>query len=229
MIINNREFKYKKDALDYFKNILNSYKPKQIVNENDFKDLVGLIEHHPDKDEKIGCGIEKIQVIEIRYKTKGFEIIRKDGTTSVFSYRKCINGKPNPLAKFRETCRETVSEDLRNVKLFYFKKFSSKGKVKCQETGELCKWKELNVDHRLPNTFSVIVDRFIEVHKIDINTVQYTEVKDGVYHFTNVELANRFKKYHKEKANLRLVKKTKNLGRSYQAKIKRQKKDLTID
>jgi hypothetical protein len=229
MKIRNKEFKHKKDALCYFKDILNSYKPVQTVNENDFLDLVGLIENRPDKEKKIGCGIAKIQVIEVRYKTKCFELVRKDGSREVFSYRNCINGKSNPLAKFSKTCRETISEDLRNVKLAYFKKFSSKGEVKCQETGELCKWEELNVDHRQPNTLSVIIDRFIEVYKIDINNVQYTEIMDGVYQFTDVELVNNFKNYHKEKANLRLVKKTKNLGRSHQARNKRQKKDLIIN
>lgn len=115
MIIRNIEFKHKKDALAYFKNIVNSYKPIQTINENDFKDLVELIENHPDKEEKIVCGIKKNQVIEVRYKTKYFELIRKDGSTEVFSYRKRINSESNPLAKFRKTCSETISEDLRNV------------------------------------------------------------------------------------------------------------------
>lgn len=115
MIIRNIEFKHKKDALAYFKNIVNSYKPIQTINENDFKDLVELIENHPDKEEKIVCGIKKNQVIEVRYKTKCFELIRKDGSTEVFSYRKRINSESNPLAKFRKTCSETISEDLRNV------------------------------------------------------------------------------------------------------------------
>lgn len=229
MIIGDKEFKYKKDALNYYKAILNSYEPPHTVNEKDFRDLVGLIEFRPDKEKKIGCGIESIQVIEVRYKTKCFELTRKDGSKEIFSYLNCINGKSKPLAKFNKTCRETISEDLRNVKQTYFKKFSTKGEVKCQETGELCKWEELNVDHRQPNTFSVIVDRFIEVHRIDINAVQYTEIMDGVYHFTDIELAENFKNYHRDKANLRLVKKGKNLGRSHQARINRQKKDLTID
>jgi hypothetical protein len=229
MIIGDKEFKYKKDALSYFKDILNSYEPTQIVIEKDFNDLVGLIEIRPDKVDKIGCGIEKIQVIEVRYKTKCFKLIRMDGSTEVFSYRNCINGQSKPLTKFSKTCRETISEDLRNVKLTYFKKHSSKGKVKCQETGELCKWEELNVDHRQPHTFSVIVDRFIEVHRIDISNIQYTEIMDGVYHFTDVEIAEKFKNYHRDKANLRLVKKGKNLGRSHQARINQQKKDLKID
>lgn len=229
MIIGDKEFKYKKDALSYFKDILNSYAPTQIVNEKDYYDLVGLIEIRPDKDDKIGCGIEKFQVIEVRYKTKCFELIRKDGSTEIFSYRNCINGQSKPLTKFRKTCRETISEDLRNVKLSYFKKYSSKGEVKCQETGELCKWEELNVDHRQPNTFSVIVDRFIEFHRIDINNVQYTEIMDVMYYFTDVEFGEKFKNYHRDKANLRLVKKGKNLGRSHQGRINRQQKDLIID
>jgi len=229
MNIGDKEFKNKKEALTYFKGILNTYDPKQIVNEEDFNDLVGLIKIRPDRDEKIGCGIENIQVIEVRYKTKCFELIRKDGSKEVFSYLKCINGKSKPLLKFSKTCRETVNEDLRNVKLSYFKKFSSKGQVKCQETGEFCKWEDLNVDHRQPNTFSVIVDRFIEVYRIDLNSIEYKEIMDGVYHFTDSKLAENFKKYHKDKANLRIVMKKKNLGRSHQARIKRQQKDLTID
>lgn len=229
MRIREKEFKYKKDALKYFSEILSSYKPNQTVNEMDFKDLIGLIEIRPDVDAKIGCGIKSIQVIEVRYKTKCFELVREDGSKEVFSYRNSINGKSKPLLKFSKTCRETINEDLRNVKLAYFKKFSSKGQVKCQETGELCKWEELNVDHRQPNTFSVIVDRFIEVYQIDINTVEYTEIMDGVYHFTDIELAGNFKKYHRDKANLRLVMKGKNLSRSHQARVNRQQKDLTIE
>ncbi len=229
MKIGNNEFKYKKDALNFYKGILNSYDSNQTVNEKDFNDLIDLIEIRPDKDDKIGCGIESIQVIEVRYKTKCFELVRINGSREVFSYLKCINGKSKPLAKFSKTCRETITEDLRKVKLAYFKKNSSKGQVKCQETGELCKWEELNVDHRQPNTFSVIVDRFIEVNKMDLKSIDYTEVVDGVYHFTDSKLAESFRQYHKDKANLRLVKKGQNLSRSYQARIKRQQKDLTIE
>lgn len=38
--------------------------------------------------------------------------------------------------------------------------------MKCQETGKLLKWEQLNVDHRQPNTFSIIVDRFVELRNI---------------------------------------------------------------
>lgn len=230
MIIGDKEFKYKKDALIYYMAILNSYEPQQAVNEKDFRDLVGLIEScSTDKDKKIGCGLESIQVIEIRYKTKCFELTRKDGSKEIFSYRQYINGKSKPLAKFHEACRQMIKDDLRNVKLAYFKKNSSKGQVKCQETGELCKWEELNVDHRQPNTLSVIVDRFIEVNNLNLDEIKYLQREEGSSKFEDKELEDKFRQYHKEKANLRIVKKNLNLGRSFQGRISRQKKDLTIE
>lgn len=229
MTIGKHTFKYKKNALTYYKGILNSYQANQFVNESDFGDLLALIAIRPDSETKIGSGITSIKVTEVRYKTKCFELHRQDGSTEIFSYLKCINGGSKPFAKFSKACREAIAEDLRNVKLSYFKKFSSKGQVKCQETGELCKWEELNVDHRQPNTFSVIVDRFIEVHRIDANQVTYLEVMDGVHHFADHDLSEKFRTYHKEKANLRIVMKGKNLGRSHQARLKRQQKDLTVE
>ena len=208
---------------------MNRYDPNDFVSKNDFEDLVDLIGIRPDSESKIGVGIDAIRVITIRHKTRCFELIRKDKTSEVFSYIKCINGQSNPLSKFSKTCRETVIEDLRNVKLGYFKKHSVKGKVKCQETGELCKWEELNVDHRQPNTFSVIVDRFIEVNQIDLTQIQYLEVVDAVYNFSDLDLTKNFRSYHKDKANLRIIMKGKNLGRSHLGRNTRQQKDLTIE
>ena len=114
------------------------------------------------------------------------------------------------------------------MKQKYFDKFSVKGQVKCQETKELSKWDELNVDHRQPNTFSVIIDRFIELNKINIDKIEYIKIDGGPNELADNELKRKFIEYHKQKANLRIVRKDKNLGRSHQARIKRQKKDLTI-
>jgi hypothetical protein len=72
-------------------------------------------------------------------------------------------------------------------------------------------WVELNVDHRQPNTFSVIVDRFIELYGIDLSIVEYIETIDNVYLFKDDNLTKKFRQYHKEKANLRLVRKDKNI------------------
>ncbi len=229
IIIGDKSFRYKKDALLYYRNILNSYSYGDTLTETDFKDIMDLLRLHEKGEEKVGVGVKEIRVEQIRYKTKCFRVIRVDSTSDVFSYIKCINVGNSPIARFRRTCRDLVRNDLRDVKEAYFKAHSKKGKVKCQETGVWCSWEELNVDHRQPNTFSIIVERFIEMNGIDVEKVKYSEVVDEVYKFEDDWFSQSFREYHRSKANLRLVMKKKNLGRSHQARLERQGKDLVIE
>jgi len=154
--------------------------------------------------------------------------VRTDGSTEFFSYTKRINAPKTDFTKLREACRQAIQEDLRNVKLAYFDRFSKKGQVKCQESGDLAKYEELNVDHRQPNTFSVIVDRFVELNKLDLKKINYLQIDGGPNELADENLKEEFRQYHRDKANLRIVKKSLNLDRSFQARVNRQKKDLTI-
>lgn len=226
--IGEREFATKKDALNHFKTILNSCDFGMNLNKDDLKDILDLLETHPNVKEKIGVGIEYVRIAKVQYNTKSFELVRTDGSTEFFSYTKRINAPRTDFTKLREACRQAIQEDLRNVKLAYFERYSKKGQVKCQESGDLAKYEELNVDHRQPNTFSVIVDRFVELNKLDLKKINYLQIEGGPNELADKNLKEEFRQYHKDKANLRIVKKSLNLGRSFQARIKRQKKDLTI-
>jgi len=229
IIIGGKIFKYKKNALAYFKAILNSYTAGAILNDSDKNDVYELLKLNPKFEEMKKQGIQNFKVDKVRYNTNCFYIVKDDLTTRAFSYTKCINGKQPLSTKFSRTCRDIIQKDLRAVKQKYFNKNSQKGQVKCQETKELCFWVELVIDHRQPNTFSVIVDRFIEVQNIKLSNVKYAKVMDGVFTFEDQYLAEKFRAYHKQKANLRIVKKGLNLGRSHQARIKQQKKDLKVE
>lgn len=226
--IGEKEFASQKEALNHYKTILNSYSFGDTLNPNDFNDILDLLETHPNIIEKIGVGIERVRVAKLKYNTKSFELVRIDGSTEYFSYTKRIIAPKTDISRFREACRKAIQDDLRNVKLSYFDKYSKKGKVKCQESGELLKYEELNVDHRQPNTFSAIVDRFVELKNIDLKNIEYLTIDGGPHELADKGLKEDFRQYHKDKANLRIVKKTLNLGRSFQARINRQKKDLTI-
>ncbi|MDO9577710.1 MAG: DCL family protein [Candidatus Cloacimonadales bacterium] len=219
--IGEKIFATKKDALNHFKTILNSYDFGEKLNQDDFKNILELLETHPKVKEKIGVGIECIRIARLKYNTKSFELVRTDNSTEYFSYTKRINAPKTYFTKFSEACRQAIQKDLRNVKLAYFDKFSKKGQVKCQETGELLKYEDLTVDHRQPNTFSIIVDRFIEVYKIDIQKIEYLQVDGGSDELADEDLKQKFREYHKDKSNLRIVKKSLNLGRSFQARVKR--------
>ena len=227
--IGERKFKSKKEALIYYKTILNSYEFGQQLDHNDFSDILALLALHPKVEEKIGVGIKEVRIGKLKYNTRSFELVRLDDSTEFFSYTKRINAPRTNLTRFREACRQATNDDLRKVKQAYFDKYSKNGAVKCQETGELCTWTELSVDHRQPNTFSVIVERFIELNRIDIDKIKYIEIDGGPNEIADKELKENFRQYHKDKANLRIVKKDLNLSRAHQAKIARQKKDLTIE
>jgi len=117
---------------------------------------------------------------------------------------------------------------MRDIKKKYFFHNSKKGYVKCQETGIESKWEDLAVDHRQPNTFSVIVDRFKELNRIDVSNIEFEFNEDNMLVFKDKELTELFRNYHKEKANLRIVRKECNLSRTGMARIKRTNNDLTI-
>lgn len=222
------EFATKKDALTHYKTILNAYNFGEELTTSDFNDIMNLLETHPRRKEKIGVGIDTVRITKVQYNTKSFELVRIDGSTEFFSYTKRINAPKTNFTKFREACRQAIQDDLRSVKLDYFEKHSKKGQAKRQESNELAKYEDLNVDHRQPNTFSVIVDRFIELNNLNIEKIEYTQVDGGPNGLKDDKLKQEFIKYHQDKANLRIVKKDLNLGRSFQARVNRQKKDLTI-
>lgn len=227
--IGEKVFKYKKGALQYFKTMLNSYNFGDIISKSDQNDIVALLLQNDTREHKVGSGIKEIRIAKVQFGTKCFEIVRNDNSIEQFSYTLCINGDRKPLTIFNTACRNSIYQDLRSVKQAYFDKHSSKGKVKCQETGILSSWEELNIDHRQPNTFSIIIDRFLEVNDINLSKLQYTKSEDNKIQFLDEELANRFRQYHRDKANLRIVRKENNLSRSHQARIKQQKKDLKIE
>ena len=249
--IGNKVFKYKKDALDYYKNILNSYKFGELLSDEHFDDLLDLLDYddsfYEEEDEidieediihttftsneaEQELTIEDIRVAKVQFNAKCFEIIYSDSTTAYISYIQIINRPQyNPDILFNRACRNAIQNDMRIVKQKYFDSHSNKGYVKCQETGQMSKWEDLVVDHRQPHTFSIIVDRFKEVKQIDTKEVDYTVNESNLLLFSDQDLITEFVLYHKAKANLRIVRKENNLSRTGMARLKQTSNDLKIE
>jgi hypothetical protein len=246
MKIGNKEFKYKKNALEYYRNILNSYKFGQILNENDFEDILDLLDYsfsfynsdnsiieenftEEELESEENIEIKEIRIAKVQFNTKCFEIVYANQETEIFSYRILINRpKINLNTSFSIACRNVIQNDLILVIQKYFSDNSEKGFVKCQETNEMAKWEDLAVDHRQPNTFSIIVDRFKEVKNINVEEIEYYVDENNFFLFKDEKLTIEFQEYHKGKANLRVVKKECNLSRTGMARINRTSKDLKI-
>jgi hypothetical protein len=181
--IGQKEYKFKKDAIMHYRTILNSYDFGNSLNDSDFDDLSDLLNYDnynyfaefetddESSQEEINnvidskeiiedeISIEEIIIARVQFNTKCFEILYSDKTSVYISYLMIINNtKYTPEKLFYVACRNSIYNDTRGVKQEYFDENSVKGQVKCQETGLLSKWAELVVDHRQPNTFSVIID-----------------------------------------------------------------------
>lgn len=238
--IGEREFRSKKDAISYYKSILNSYDFGESLSDTHFDDLLDLlyfeecdeVSNHEEEEiieDEDAPYITDIRIAKVQYGVKCFEVVWSDMETHYISYLLLINKpKQDPVRNFRIACRNAVQEDIRLVKQQYFDLNSREGRVKCQETSTLSKWEDLVIDHRQPNTFSVIIDRFIEVNSIDINNIEHVTDNNNLLIFKNQELVYAFKNYHKDKATLRIFRKECNSQRAYQARISLQKKDLKI-
>lgn len=241
--IGDREFKFKKDALSYYREILNSYEFGELLSDNHYNDIIDLLnydithsDNHPDfedeetdSDENDDYLIEGVRIGKLQFNTKCFELLYRNGETDVISYRlRITKPKEDLFDEFRQAARNIIHKDIRGVKKEYFDRYSKNGFVPCQETGIQSKWTELVVDHRQPNTFSIIVDRFLELNKIDLRKIEYKTDENNFYLFNDDELAENFRNYHKEKANLRIVRKECNSSRAHQGRLKEQKKDLKI-
>ncbi len=64
------KFTFKKDALEFYKKILNSYEFGEILNSSDFDNVYGLIEIHPQKKEKLVAEltISELEQLSLRQK-----------------------------------------------------------------------------------------------------------------------------------------------------------------
>ena len=88
--IDTRSFHSKQEALSFFRSMLNRYKPRDRISDDDARHLLALLKHHTEYGEKIGAGIDHFEVMFNRYGTHSFKIVRRDESQDDFSYQHCI-------------------------------------------------------------------------------------------------------------------------------------------
>ncbi|MGI4748215.1 MAG: DCL family protein [Janthinobacterium lividum] len=91
VVLKTRFFANQKDATAYFKDMLNRYRPKQRVSDEDARDLYALLARHAEYEEKVGVGIDHFEVMSAEFRTQCFRLVRVDGTGEDFSYPQCIS------------------------------------------------------------------------------------------------------------------------------------------
>jgi hypothetical protein len=250
LIIGNKNFQTKKAAKEFYSKILNSYDFGKSLSDEHYNDMMDLMDfyyttienntislnekiienEHDDLElNRDDFYIRDIRIARFQFNTKCFELVPSFGEPEIISYRYFIdNHQVTNMSVFIRVCRNTIQDDLIKLKQDFFKKNSKNSMAPCQESKRFFAFEDLVVDHRQPNTLSVIIDRFIEVNKIDIDKVEYTINPNKLTDFKDENLKNTFRIYHKDKALLRIVDKNLNASRSGLARLKQMKDDLRI-
>lgn len=97
-----RTFEKQGDATIFFKLMLNRYRPKERVSNEDSLDLAALLERHSEYAAKVGCGVSHFEVMLTEHGTQCFRIVRIDGSGTDFSYphsKQKTGGEPGISAR----------------------------------------------------------------------------------------------------------------------------------
>lgn len=197
-----REFRTKGDAAKEISKIIHEAVTGVPLDEH-FALLMDLLRGHPNAEKKIGVGIVSFRVAVNKYKSRSLEAVRTDGTTTDFSYRKCLR-EPTKWEEFVAALRHAVEFDVISAR---DRAFAGAETIDCPITGKPVTKAEVEVDHVAPDTFEALAEEFATKETIDRKNPPITESEDGdIGRFvSDLELCERWKKFHKERAKLRVI------------------------
>jgi len=190
------KFKTQKEAKEYIRNMMDK-QPLGIVEKSFF---IWLIDYHPDKERKIGCGIKNIEISLDFYGKKLINIIRMDNTRDTISWITCATGKTtdNLIPSMREAIDPQID---------YFRKMSINNKT------YFCKYckgiEKLHIDHIIP--FKDLQNDFIRNKKIPTSFLKCPNTLRPI--LKESEFKKEWISYHFEKARLQVLCQTCNLSK----------------
>lgn len=232
IVIGKKEFKFQKNALAFFKEILNSHRVNKTIEGEEHYFLLALLERHPEAIQKIGVGVERFYKAPTEMGTSCFWLERSDGSKTDFSYITAVTAKGKSLyQEFAEACRNTIRADLIKTKEEFFKQNADENeKVECEITGEKIAIYESHLDHKKPLTFQILVSTFITANNISISKEMLSTAQDGQFEteFIDQTIKEKFKKYHHEMAQLRITNPKSNLSLGGSERITKSKRPVKI-
>lgn len=173
-----------------------------------------LLQRHPSVQEKIGRGVRHIEVRLNKHNGKanrGFWIVRTDGSELEFSWLECL--KPTAHRnKVYNAMRAAVQDDVYEFKR---RQFTGVKTVKCALTGAVIGMTDADVHHEPP--FKQLVDEFVQGKFDDVQVDDGHSSAQFGDRLVDECFIERWRKYHDEKAGLRIVKRE-----SHQALPRRQ-------
>jgi hypothetical protein len=213
-LVGSEAFSTKKDAEAFVQSILNRNPLGQELLGDDLTFVLALLALHPKAAEKVGTGVAGIRVVqEATWGTRHFELVRTDGSTTDFSFMKCLY-PATKLQLFRQACRHAVADDIIEFRHRAFDTANDAGQLRCPVLDIPMTLQETHVDHEPPRTFDQLVQEFIQRERIEVDAVALTGLGDGELRkgLANSELEERWREFHRTNARLRVVSTKANLS-----------------
>lgn len=186
---------------------------KDILTLDDKKFLASIFINHPNWLEKRGVGVKDISRMRTPYGKIGFQIIRKDGTSTDISFIESITPS-SPLQKIKRACRTACKSEI-----LKFKSNINWGIDTCALSNEVLYNDNTDIDH-YDLTFNELFNLWIKDKDIKLLNNNLAKSKDNVFedYFEDAEINEDFLKFHNKNSKLRAV--TKNINRSFLKKKK---------
>jgi len=205
--IGTRIYATKTLALDAIRKVRDRIWESGAMTPEDDAFLRELIALHIDADEKVGCGIERFEVRRNAGNTLGFWIVRVDGTSTDFSFLRCL-GAVTHSVRVRIAMRHSIHGDVVN---FRERAFADSKTMTCPISNELVTRESCHVDHSEPK-FLQLADAFAA--SIGGYEIIEADAFDGTFGavFASSEVRSKWRAYHNAHAALRIVSRTANLS-----------------
>jgi Protein of unknown function (DUF3223) len=203
-------FRTKADAVERIRSVLYGRPLYTPIAGVDFDLCWALIERHPRAVEKIGCGVQSIDVRPNpdHPGNRGFWITRIDGSVSDWSFVRSLY--PTTHADLvRHAMRAAIVDQ---ILAFKNSVFDVQPNVPCAVTGEPCTREDAHIDHA-PPVFLELAQRFAE-QSGGYDTIRVSEGGDGQIGrcLADLKQLRRWQAFHAQHARLRVVTRLANLS-----------------
>jgi hypothetical protein len=200
--IGSLEFKSITACYEYARKIINSEIGKFEANHPTYNFLIDLLENHPEKNEKIGCGVNYfiIEPNRLNPTGNGVYIIRNDGSCIDFSWRLCCGKNKNA-----STYNYNLTFAMRNAVKEYTIGYKQSHELKC----EVClitnlEYSQYHVDHKT-TPFSLIVEQFLQVNKCNNISFNDCYLSHSAEFKQDEPIKNKWIEYHNQVADYQIL------------------------
>jgi hypothetical protein len=210
--VGDRTFNTLKDATEFVRQMLNGLPQAVALTEPHDSFLRDLIFMHPRAGTKIRAEISHFSIGADSYKGRCFFLHRSDGTSTDFSYLKCLSGEKLDDLVFGALRTATMDQ----IQEFRQSQFDRATLIVCPFTGSPLDIDNCHVDHAPPQTFYKLVHKWLAENDLTLAEISISQGEDNKMYreITNPAQRESWCSFHLANATLRLTSKQGNLSHS---------------